>query len=108
MTAHRRIIYEHWWLMTCDFPDLNWARLRGYHDHSADVFDCDGRTIRFPSIEAARHHLNEDEYTALEDLESDELATLKTVWNDLSPPTGGTDVDLVPQMLQRVKSIREP
>jgi hypothetical protein len=96
------IIDEHWWLMTCDSPDLNWARLRVYQDGSADIFDCDGRTTTFASTEAAERHLREDEYTLLEEVEPDEQAMLCSVWDDIFPPTAATDIELKRLMLQRV------
>lgn len=63
-----------WWLMTCSFPDLNWARRRVFDNGRADVFDCDGSTHDFASAEEAQSWLREDEFDALASMDAEELA----------------------------------
>ena len=89
---------ESWWLMECSLPDLNWARLRVARDGSAEVFDCDGKTHRFPSDAAARLWLAEDEFVAFDDLEAAELVEQGLDPSRVRPPSGASDTALLPLM----------
>jgi hypothetical protein len=93
---------EHkWYLMSCSFPDLNWARLTVYLDGSAEVFDCDGRTTAFASAEEARHWLLEDEFLALENLDDEDERELGRPLSSITPPSGNSKEDLLAQMFER-------
>lgn len=59
-----------WWLMTCDLPHLNWARLSVDADGAVDVLACDG-SHQFASVAAAEEWLREDEYSSLGDIVED-------------------------------------
>jgi hypothetical protein len=95
------IAQEHWYVMSCDFPDLNWARLRIYADGTAETFDVDGCTIRFANEEVAQQELTIDEYVKLDDLDEMDEAALHRQVTMITPPHGNTDSELVPQMYQR-------
>ena len=88
--------------MTCDFPNLNWARLRIFVDGSADVFDMDGRTITFPNEDEARAHLWDDEYTEFSSLDGDDERELGVPATSIVPPVRVSDDDLLPQMYVKV------
>jgi hypothetical protein len=92
-----------WWLMWCDFPNLNWARLRVYADGSTDVFDMDGRTSKFPNEEAAREFLAEDEFTELSLLDEEDERKLGVPLASLAPPIGISDEELFPNMYVKVE-----
>ena len=92
-----------WWLMWCDFPNLNWARLRVFADGSADVFDMDGRTSKFPNEEEARHFLAEDEFSELSTLDEDDEWELGVPLASITPPVGTSDEELFPKMYVKVE-----
>ena len=99
----KEIVKVQWWLMWCDFPNLNWARLKVYDDGSADVFDMDGRTSRFPNEQEAIWFLAEDEFSALNSLDEDDERMLGVPLSSITPPIGNTDADLLPQMYVKVE-----
>lgn len=90
--------------MWCSFPDLNWARLRVYEDGSSDVYDIDGRLIEFSTVEEARAHLWEDEYSELNDLSRDDELELGIPLTEIKPPTGESDIELLQNMFVRFES----
>jgi hypothetical protein len=92
-------VRESWYLMSCSFPDLNWARLRVLASGQAEVFDCDGRTTRFSSEEDARMWLFEDEFTAFDTLDAEDEVEFGIRLSDIRVPSGKTDEELKPQML---------
>lgn len=89
-----------WWLMDA-LPDLGWARLRVFDDGTADVFDCDGKTHAFAGLDDARSWLGEDEFVRLDGLETQDLAGIPLRLEDLTPPRGLTEAELLPRMFQR-------
>jgi hypothetical protein len=104
MPARPPIDREVWWLDTAAFPDLFWARMRVFPDGSADVFDLDGTLRRFPSEEAARLDLLEDEYEPTERIEDDDLEAVGLTRGDLVAPSGEDDAELLPRMRIRRSS----
>ena len=97
------IVHTEWWLMWCDFPNLNWARLRVYADGSSDVFDMDGRLIKFATAQEARDDLSEDEYSELSHLDNDDEGELLMPLADIKPPIGESEVELLPMMYVKFK-----
>jgi hypothetical protein len=90
-----------WWLGVGGLPDLLWARLQVFSDGSAEVLDLDGRVHRFPSEQAARYWLLEDEYEPLDSLDDEDLRYGGLSRDDLVPPSAVRHSDLVAQMLVR-------
>lgn len=80
------IVKEHWWLMTCDLPDLNWARMRVYSNGSAEVLDCDGQTLAFLSEQEASLTLREDEFCRLDEFDSEDEQEFGITFSNLTPP----------------------
>jgi hypothetical protein len=99
-TFQKQLVREEWWLMTCDFPNLNWARLRIYDDGTADVFDSDGTTMLFVSYDKAWENLSEDEYDTIDAVRKDAVEYGLSL-EELTPPTANADVDLIARMLKR-------
>jgi hypothetical protein len=88
-----------WWLSDCSLPDLLWARLRTFHDGSADILHSDATLERFDARDDAASSLSEDEYIDLEGCDfSDrpEFQSLPTIW----PPEVATE-DMAGRMFQR-------
>jgi hypothetical protein len=86
------IARSEWWLMTCSFPSLNWARMRVYEDGSADVFDLDGRLLKFTTVEEAQAELWDDEYRELSQLDADDERDLGIPLSEIETPSGQTDL----------------
>ena len=99
----REIEKVQWWLMWCDFPNLNWARLRVYTDGSADVFDMDGRTSKFANEEDAAQFLAEDEFSELSTLDEEDERELGVPLVSIIPPAGTSDAELLPMMYVKVE-----
>jgi hypothetical protein len=95
------IIEEQWYLMDCDFPDLNWARIRVFQDEVAEVFDMDGRTTRFATFEEAYYFLREDEYVRFDELDDEEAQALRRPLHTIAPPQGKTDEEILPLMFPK-------
>jgi len=98
---------DRWYLMYSSLPDLNWARLRVFTSGRVEVFDCDGRTTRFASLEEARWWLAEDEFQALDSFDAEDEAEYGITFADITPPRGSSEAELLPQMLVRVRIPRE-
>jgi hypothetical protein len=98
--AHPQVAREQWYLMDCDFPHLNWARLRVYTDGTAEIFDRDGCTLRYATEAAASEDLRMDEYVALEDLNEEDMVALQRPLTAITPPRGETDEKILTQMYQ--------
>ncbi len=88
-------VAQSWWLMDCSLPDLNWARLRINANGSAEVLDCDGTVHRFASEDEATSFLSEDEFVPFDDLDEGTLP------DGVRPPEGGSDTEIIPQLLVR-------
>lgn len=89
---------DSWWLMDSSLPDLNWARLRVHADGRAEVFDCDGVTHRFPTEQAARLWLSEDEFVDFAALDGADAAALGVDPTAIAPPDGHDDATLRARM----------
>jgi hypothetical protein len=91
-----------WWLMD-SLPDLEWARLRAFDDGTADVFDCGGKIHAFATLDDARNWLCEDEFVRLDRMEAQDLTGIPLRLEDLLPPRGLTEAELLPRMFQRFR-----
>lgn len=91
-----------WWLTDDDLLNLRWARMRTFPDGTADVFDCDGRLYPFRSPAEASDFLSEDELTKLSSVDESELEAYVLELDDLLPPEGESDSELLPRMSVRM------
>ena len=89
--------------MWCDFPNLNWARLRVFADESAEVFDMDGRSSKFPNEKEAREFLAADEFSELSTLDEEDERELGVPLAAITTPTGTSDEELLPKMYVKVQ-----
>ena len=90
-----------WWLAT--FGDtLVWARLQVLESGIAEVFDNDGRVLRYDDEGAARMALLDAEFRAFDGLDEDDAALLGFDLDEIEPPDADSDEELVPQMVQRL------
>jgi hypothetical protein len=84
--------------MYCDFPNLNWARLRVFLSGGAEIFDCDGKIHRFKTGEEALSWLNEDEFTDFDKLSAEDEIEYGITLSQITPPQAQSDEDLRTKM----------
>lgn len=90
-----------WWLAA--FGDtLVWARLDVLDSGIAEVFDNDGRVLRYDDETAARMALLDAEFRAFDGLDEDDAAELGFDLDELEPPRGDSDEELVVHMVQKL------
>jgi hypothetical protein len=77
--------------------------MRVFASGSAEVFDCDGRTTRFPSREEAKLWLAEDEFRALETFDAEDEDEYGVRFADVAPPREQTEHELRSKMYVRVR-----
>ncbi|MBN3876322.1 hypothetical protein [Nostoc sp. JL23] len=94
----KSIIKENWWLMSCSFPNLNWARLRTYDDLSAEILDCDGSKYTFSNEEEARYFLMEDEFTQFESLDREDEQEIGISLSLIHIPKEKNEKELIEKM----------
>ncbi|KFN44615.1 hypothetical protein [Arenimonas oryziterrae] len=90
---------EEWWLATPE-PLLIWARLRILHSGVAQVFDSHGETLSYESDDMARAALMDADFRALEGMDDDDAEAIGQLLEDLQPPQGEDDEELLPQMIK--------
>ena len=93
---------EQWWL-ACPAVLLVWARLRVLESGVAQVFDSHGETLVYDSEDSARGALLEAEFCALDGLDDeDAVAMTGMLAEELQPPQGDSDEELLPQMIRNL------
>ena len=90
-----------WWVAAIG-DTLIWARLTITDSGIAEVFDSDGGTLRYDDETAARMALLDAEFRALDGLDEDDAAMLGFDLDELEPPRGDNDEDLLPQMVRKL------
>ena len=93
---------EAWWLAS-PATLLVWARLRVLDSGVAQVFDSHGETLVYDSEDSARAALLEAEFCALDGLDDeDAVAMTGMLSEELQPPQGDSDEELLPQMIRNL------
>ncbi|ANB17626.1 hypothetical protein [Dokdonella koreensis] len=87
-----------WWLAVHG-DTLIWARLSVLDSGIAEVFDCDGRILRYDDEPSARMALLDAEFRAFDGVDEDDAALLGVDLDATEPPQAEHDEDLVPQMI---------
>jgi hypothetical protein len=99
------VIATAWWV-ACPASMLVWARLQLRESGVADVLDCDGQTLVYDCEDTARAALMDAEFRALDGLDDDDVESWGILLEDLFPPEGEHDDDLVPQMMRPLDPAR--
>lgn len=86
-----------WWLVVVG-RTLMWARLRELEAGTADVLDCDGRTLVYESPDAARAALMDADYRSFDGLDADDAAEWGLDIRDIAPPDSEDEARLQQQM----------
>lgn len=89
---------EQWWLASPE-PLLIWARLRIQRSGIAHVFDSHGETLTYESEDMARAALMDADFRALEGMDDDDAEVIGMLLEELQPPQGDDDEELLPQMI---------
>jgi hypothetical protein len=92
-----------WWVAAVG-DTLIWARLTITESGIAEVFDSDGRTLRYDDEAQARMALLDAEFRAFDGLDDDDAAILGFDLDDVEPPRGDNDEELMPQMVSKLPS----
>ena len=90
---------EQWWLAAPEHL-LVWARLRVLASGVAQVFDSQGDTLTYESEEIARAALMDADFRALDGMDDDDAEAVGLLLEDLQPPQGDDDDELLPQMVR--------
>ena len=90
-----------WWLAAIG-NTLVWARLQLTESGIAEVLDSSGETLRYDDETTARMSLLDAEFRAFDGLDEDDAALLGFDLEEVEPPRGDSDEDLLPQMVQRL------
>jgi hypothetical protein len=93
------VVEEHWWVASLG-RTLVWARLRVLDSGTAEVFDCDGRTLTYDSQDSAQAALLDAEFRAWDGLDDDDALQLGFVFAETAPPQAGDDEALRERMIQ--------
>ena len=81
---------DNWWLATLG-RTLVWARLRELEAGTAEVFDSDGATLPYDSVDTARAALMDAEFVEFSGLDSEDAADRGFDLAEVSPPHADSD-----------------
>ncbi|HEY6941283.1 hypothetical protein [Dokdonella sp.] len=90
-----------WWLAALG-DTLIWARLDLLDSGTAEVFDNDGRVLRYDDETAARMALLDAEFRAFDGLDADDAAAMGFDLDEIEPPRGDSDEELLAKMIQKL------
>ncbi|MGN6521359.1 MAG: hypothetical protein ACTHK2_18285 [Dokdonella sp.] len=90
-----------WWLAALG-DTLIWARLDVLDSGIAEVFDNDGRVLRYDDETAARMALLDAEFRAFDGLDEDDAAAMGFDLAEIEPPRGDSDEELLAKMVQKL------
>lgn len=90
---------DSWWLATLG-RTVAWARLREREAGTAEVFDSDGNTLAYDSIDTARAALMDAEFVAFEGLDEDDALARGFSLAEIAPPVARDDDALRGLMMQ--------
>ncbi len=90
---------DSWWLATLGRM-IVWARLREREAGTGEVFDSDGNTLAYDSLDTARAALMDAEFVEFAGLDDDDALERGFALGELAPPQAQDDEALRPQMIQ--------
>jgi hypothetical protein len=92
-----------WWVAAVG-DTLIWARLTITAAGVAEVFDSDGGTLRYDDETQARMALLDAEFRAWDGLDEDDAERLGFDLEEVEPPRGDSDDELLPRMVAKLPS----
>ena len=94
---------DSWWLATLG-RTIVWARLREREAGTAEVFDSDGNTLSYDSVDTARAALMDAEFVEFDGLDEDDALERGFSLAEIAPPQASDDEALRPRMIQQLGS----
>ena len=92
--------HESWWLASLG-RTIVWARLREREAGTAEVFDSDGATLPYDSVDTARAALMDAEFVEFDGLDEDDALERGFSLGEVSPPSAQDDNALRGLMMQQ-------
>jgi hypothetical protein len=92
-----------WWVAAVG-DTLIWARLTIMDDGIAEVFDSDGGILRYDDETQARMALLDAEFREWDGLDEEDAALLGFDLEEVEPPRGDSDEELLPRMVAKLPS----
>ena len=90
---------DSWWLAILG-NTIVWARLREREAGTAEVFDCDGATLPYDSVDTARAALLDAEFVEYDGLDEHDALVRGFSLHEVSPPQARDDQALRGSMMQ--------
>ena len=94
-------INESWWLATLG-RTIVWARLREREAGTGEVFDSDGNTLSYDSMDTARAALMDAEFVDFDGLDEEDALERGFSLAELAPPRGIDDEALADHMIRQL------
>jgi hypothetical protein len=98
-------VSEQWWVASLG-RTLVWARLRVKPSGTAEVFDCDGRTLAYDSDDSAQAALLDAEFRAYDGLDEDDAQALGFSLAAVAPPQAADDDALRERMIHPLPTVQ--
>ena len=95
------IARDGWWLATLG-RNIVWARLREREAGTAEVFDSDGATLPYDSVDTARAALMDAEFVEFDGLDEDDALERGFSLAEIAPPQAQHDDALRSLMIQQL------
>ena len=95
------ISIDQWWLASLG-TTLVWARLRVLEAGTAEVFDSDGATLAYDSVDTARAMLMDADFVEFDGLDEDDALERGFALSEVSPPMAQHDDALRGLMVQQL------
>lgn len=92
---------DRWWLATLG-RTLVWARLREREAGTAEVFDSDGNTLSYDSLDTALGALMDAEFVAFDGLDEYDALERGFALGEVTPPQAENEEALRPRMIQQL------
>ncbi|MEF9979151.1 MAG: hypothetical protein RR969_13300 [Thermomonas sp.] len=92
---------DSWWLATLGLT-IVWARLRERDAGTAEVFDSDGNTLAYDSLDTARAALMDAEFVEYDGLDEYDALHRGFSLHDVAPPRARDDNALRGLMMQQL------
>lgn len=89
-----------WWLATLG-RTIVWARLREREAGTAEVFDSDGNTLSYDSLDTALAALMDADFVAFDGLDEEDALERGFSLAEVAPPQADDDEALRPRMIQQ-------
>jgi hypothetical protein len=90
---------DQWWIAALG-TTIVWARLRLRESGSAEVFDCDGRTLAYDSEDSARAALLDADFRAYDGLDEEDAVRMGFTLESVKPPQAANDEALRERMIE--------